>query len=146
MPALFLDAGAKAWRRYIEFFTAHIRNAGTRAAYLRAAVQFSRWCQNRHLALEQLQPFFVAAYIEELGCRLARPTVKQHLAALRMLFDYLVIGQVLPINPASSVRGPKHVVKKGSTPVLSAEEARLLLNSIETDAIGGLRTGHSSLS
>ncbi len=63
-----------------------------------------------------------------------------------MLFDYLVIGQVLPINPASSVRGPKHVVKKGSTPVLSAEEARLLLNSIETDAIGGLRTGHSSLS
>jgi site-specific recombinase XerC len=56
--------------------------------------------------------------------------VKQHLAALRMLFDWLVIGHVLDVNPAHAVRGPKHVVKKGKTPVLTAEEARELLNSI----------------
>jgi integrase/recombinase XerD len=65
--------------------------------------------------------------------------VKQHLAAIRMLFDFLVTGQIIPMNPAASVRGPKYVVKRGKTPVLSAEEARLLLDSIKTDSIVGLR-------
>ena len=61
----------------------------------------------------------------------SRPTVKQHLAAIRMLFDWLVVGQVLAINPAHAVRGPKHVVKRGKTPVLSEEQARRLLASIK---------------
>ena len=81
----------------------------------------------------------VAVYIEELTLTHSKPTVKQHLAAIRMLFDWLVIGQVVPVNPAASVRGPKHVVKKGSTPVLSAEEARRLLRSIDITTIAGLR-------
>ena len=62
----------------------------------------------------------------------APPTVKQSLAALRMLFDWLVTGHVLDVNPAHAVRGPKYVVKKGKTPVLTAEEARELLDSIKT--------------
>jgi len=45
----------------------------------------------------------VAAYIEELGLYRAPPTVQQHLAAIRTLFDFLVIGQVVPFNPAASV-------------------------------------------
>jgi integrase/recombinase XerD len=81
----------------------------------------------------------VAAYIEELGQRLDKPSVKQHLAALRMLFDYLVTGQVLPTNPAYAVRGPKHVVKTGRTPLLSTEETRILLDSIDVNTIAGLR-------
>lgn len=56
--------------------------------------------------------------------------MKQHLAALRMLFDWLVTGHVLDVNPAHAVRGPKYVVKKGKTPVLTAGEARELLDSI----------------
>jgi integrase/recombinase XerD len=56
--------------------------------------------------------------------------VKQHLAAVRMLFDWLVTGHVLEVNPAHAVRGPKYVVKKGKTPVLTIDEARALLNSI----------------
>jgi integrase len=81
----------------------------------------------------------VAAYIEELGREVSKPTVKQHLAAIRMLFDYLVVGQVMPVNPAYAVRGPKHVVKKGKTPVLTAEETRELLGAINTNNITGLR-------
>jgi site-specific recombinase XerD len=70
----------------------------------------------------------IAAYIElHPG---SAPTVKQHLAALRMLFDWLVVGQILRTNPAHSVRGPRHVVTRGKTPVLSADQARLLLDSI----------------
>ena len=67
------------------------------------------------------------------------PTVKQHLAAIRMLGDWLVVGQVLPVNPAAAVRGPKHVVTKGATPVLLPAEARKLLETIDTGALAGLR-------
>ena len=81
----------------------------------------------------------VAAYIEQLGKVRSRPTVKQHLAAIRMLFNWLVVGQIVPTNPATVVRGPKYVVKKGKTPVLLGEEARLLLDSITTETVVGLR-------
>ena len=97
----------------------------TRIAYLAAVRRFAGWCEHRGLALDELEPMLVAAYIEELTRERSSATVKQHLAALRMLFDWLVVGQVLPFNPASSVRGPKHVVKSGKTPVLSAKETRV---------------------
>ena len=56
-----------------------------------------------------------------------------------MLGDWLVVSQVLPVNPATAVRGPKHVVTKGATPVLSPAEARKLLELIDTGALAGLR-------
>jgi site-specific recombinase XerD len=115
-PKIISDAGQDAMRRFAEFFTANIRNKNTREAYARAVAQFCRWCERRGFALELLEPVVIAAYIEELGQRLAKPTVKQHLAAIRVLFDYLVVGQIVPINPAASVRGPKYVVNAGSLP------------------------------
>jgi site-specific recombinase XerD len=140
LPALIADAGPKAARRFIEFFTANIRNPNTRRAYYRAVTDFFTWCEQHRLEdLGSIQPIHVAAYIEELMRRQSRPSVKQSLAAVRMLFDWLVIGQIVPMNPATSVRGPKHVVKKGKTPVLSAEEARQLFASIDTSHVVGLR-------
>lgn len=139
LPAIITQSGDVASRRFVEFFAAHIRNAGTRRKYGHAVARFCHWCDERGIALEQIEPIVVAAYIEELMGKLAKPTVKLHLAAIRMLFDYLVTGQVLPFNPAASVRGPKHVVEKGKTPVLSAEETRWLLDSIDTSTIAGLR-------
>jgi site-specific recombinase XerD len=139
MPTLFVDAGEKASWRLIEFLTAQIRNCNTREAYARAILRFCHWCEKKHLPLTAIKPFYIAAYIEKLGFHYSRPTVKQHLAAIRMMFDYMVTGQVVPMNPASSVRGPKHVVKKGKTPVLTAAEARDLLDSIDVTTIGGLR-------
>lgn len=139
-PAAIAAAGNHASRRFFEFFTANIRNANTRAAYYRAATNFFDWCEERGLReLRQVEPMVIAAYVEQLGQTHKAPTVKQHLAAVRMLFDWLVVGQVLPFNPASSVRGPKHVVKKGKTPVLDAEQARELLDSIDTSHVVGLR-------
>jgi integrase/recombinase XerD len=66
-------------------------------------------------------------------------TIKQYLAPIRMLFDWLVIGQVVFCNPASAVRGPKYVIKKGETPVLSATDTRKLLDSIGSSHVVGLR-------
>src|SRR3954452_796970 len=133
VPALIADAGDGAARRFVEFFTANIPNPNTRAAYARAVAQFLRWAEEHGLTLKSIEPIAVAAYIEGLKARLAPPSVKQHLAAVRMLFDWLVTGQVLPVNPAASVKAPRHVVKKGKTPVLSAGDARTLLDSIETE-------------
>src|SRR6516162_8062136 len=95
VPALFARPGEKARRRFIEFFTAQIRNRNTRLAYARAVSLFAGWCEARGFKLEDLTPVHVAAYVEALGEAMAKPTVKQHLAAIRMLFDYLVVGQVM---------------------------------------------------
>lgn len=138
-PKIIADAGPDARRRFIEFFTANIRNKNTRDAYARAVAQFCSWCERRRFSLELLEPVVIAAYIEDIGERLAKPSVKQHLAAIRMLFDYLVVGQIVPINPAASVRGPKYVIKRGKTPALSAEDTRRLLDSIDITTVIGLR-------
>ena len=140
LPSLIVDSGEVAWRRCIEFFVAHIRNSNTRAAYATAVFRFCRWCERHGVSkLDEISPLLVAAYIEELNQFRSAPTAKLSLAAIRMLFDYLVTGQVVPINPAASVRGPKHVVKKGKTPALSPAETRVLLNSIDTTTIVGMR-------
>jgi site-specific recombinase XerD len=139
VPTIFLARGQSAAWKFVEFFTANIRNPHTRRAYAIAVSRFCRWCEGRKLQLEHLTPFVVAGYVEQLGTQLSKPSVKQHLAAIRMLFDYLVLGQVVPVNPASSVRGPRHSVKKGKTPVLTAEETRQLLDSIDVTTIAGLR-------
>ena len=137
--ALIADLGDDASWRYVEFFTANIRNPNTRRAYARACSQFFGWCENRGLALAEIRPFDVAAYIEGLQQQHSAPGVKQQLAAIRMLFDWLITGQVLPTNPAAAVRGPKHVVKTGKTPVLEAPEWRTLLNSIPGTTLRDLR-------
>jgi len=139
LPAVIEDAGEGASRRFIEFFTANIRNKNTRIAYARAVGGFLRWCDDRAIGLFDIEPITVAAYIEQLHAARSAPTVKQHLAAIRMMFDWLVTGQVVATNPASAVRGPSHVTKRGKTPVLSAEQARVLLDSIDTTTLVGLR-------
>lgn len=111
VPALFADAGGRAWEKCVEFFTAHIRNPHTRRAYAQAVRQFCAWCDARHLALRQLTPFLVAAYVEELGARLSKPSGKPHLAAIRM----------------------------SSTTSLTAEECGHLINSFEAGTPAGLR-------
>lgn len=139
LPAIVADAGERAGKRFLEFFVATIRNPHTRRAYAKAVGDFLAWCESHGLSLERIEPLHVAAYIELLTKAKAAPTVKQHLAAISTLFDWLTSGGVLPFNPAASVRGPKHVVKRGKTPVLTADEARQLLDGIETDTLIGLR-------
>jgi Phage integrase, N-terminal SAM-like domain len=112
LPAMIRAAGERASRRFIEFCTANIRNCNTRSAYARAVKQFLDWCEGRRLELHEIEAITVAAYVEQLGSRTAKPTVKQHLAGIRQLFDYLTTGGILEVNPAASVRGPKYAVKR----------------------------------
>jgi integrase/recombinase XerD len=140
LPAPLFAPTPKAAQRFVEFFTAQINNDHTRKAYLVATRRFAAWCQAHALGdLTSVQPFHIAAFIHDLRGQVAPPTVKQHLAALRMLFDWLVTGHVLDVSPAHAVRGPKYVVTKGKTPVLTADEARAILNAIPTTSLTGLR-------
>ena len=137
LPQLIVDAGPAAVEKFPEFFAARIANRRTRAAYGRAVGQFLAWCAARGLGLTAVSPLHVAAYIRTHPG--SAPTVKQHLAAIRMLGDWLVVSQVIPVNPAAAVRGPKHVVTTGATPVLSPAEARRLLAAIDTGTLAGRR-------
>jgi site-specific recombinase XerD len=138
LPSAIQSSGDAGIRRFLEFFTVTIRNKNTRLAYAQAIKQFFEWCEARGVTkLDQVQPVVIAGYIEHHGR--SPPTVKQHLAAIRMLFDWLVTGQNVANNPATSVRGPRHVVKRGKTPVLTADEARKLLDSIDISTAIGLR-------
>ena len=139
VPALIGDAGHRATRRFLEFFTAQIPNDNTRRAYLQAVRQFSEWCTEKGLTLDTLSPMIIAAYIKLLGKQKSVPSVKQHLAAIRMLFDWLVTGHVIETNPAHSVRAPKYVVTKGKTPVLEGVQAQALIDAIDVTKIRGLR-------
>jgi site-specific recombinase XerD len=104
-----------------------------------ACTRFFGWCEDRGLTLTTIRPFDVAAWIEQLQEKHGAAGVKQQLAAVRMMFDWLITRQVLPMNPAAAVRGPKRVVKIGKTPVLDAGEWRRLIDSIPIETVRDLR-------
>lgn len=139
IPTVVQQAGPRAQEKFAEFFAATIRNRNTRMAYLRAVKKFFAWVEAMTLSLTELRPLHVAAYIETLSLECSAPTAKQNLAAIRSLFDYLVVGQVVEMNPAAAVRGPSYSTKKGKTPVIDPEEARMLLDSIDITTVIGLR-------
>src|SRR5271163_4255751 len=96
VPAFFAEAGENAAERYLEFFVATIRNPNTRRAYSHAAMRFANWCDDLHLTMTTLRPSQVSAYVEQMSRdpNFSAPTVKQHLSAIHMLFNWLVIGQI----------------------------------------------------
>ena len=140
LPSLVAAAGERASLRFLEFFAANIRNPNTRRAYGRAVAEFLAWCADAGVReIGGVQPLHVATWVEMQTRTRSAPTVKQQLAAIKHLFDWLVTGQVVPVNPAAAVRGPSHIVRQGKTPVLDPAEARTLLDSIDVSTPAGLR-------
>jgi integrase/recombinase XerD len=139
LPSVFTGR-PEARARMRDYFSSHIRNKNTRRAYMEAVRQFSAFCAERGiLDLAQVEPVHVAGFVELQLKTQSKPTVKVRLAALRMLFDWMVVGQVIPSNPAHAVRGPKHSQRRGKTPVLQVDEARTLIDSINVTSLPGLR-------
>jgi site-specific recombinase XerD len=140
VPAIVADTHRDAGERFLEFFAATIRNPNTRAAYMNAVADFLRFAPVADLgSLAEVRSIHVSAYVEHIGERFAPQTVKQRLAALRGLFDWLARHGVLETNPAAPVRGPAYTIRRGKTPILTAAEAKRLIESIETDSLVGLR-------
>ena len=95
VPRVVADLGEHAALRFVDFFTANIRNPNTRAAYAVAVRGFFQWMEKHGPAdLAGIRTHHVSTYVEVLAQTHKAPTVKQHLAAIRMLFDSLIVGQV----------------------------------------------------
>ena len=140
LPALVAAAGERASWRFLEFFSATISNANTRAVYYRAVTRLLNACETAGFTdLSSIRAFHISEYFERLGRVLSATTVKQHLAAVRKFFDWMATGGLLDSNPAAPVHGPKVVVRKGKTPVLDADQTRALLDSPSLTNITGLR-------
>lgn len=140
VPAIVADTHRDAGERFLEYFAATIRNPNTRAAYMNGVADFLRFAPVADLgSLAEVRSIHVSAYIESVGERFAPQTVKLRLAALRGLFDWLARHGVLETNPAAPVRGPSYTIKRGKTPILTAAEAKRLIESIDADNLVGLR-------
>lgn len=137
VPEIVGIAGAAARFAWEEFFQGELANCHTRTAYLRAVRRFLGWCEGLGLELGRITPGHVGKYLSEHPGSI--PTKKQHLAAIRRLFDRLVVRHVIILNPALSVRAERYQVIEGKTPEITVPQARTLLGSIGTKTAVGLR-------
>ena len=149
LSPIVTSQGENAARRFLEFFTVTIRNTHTRRAYYRAVSSLLDFCEERGVTeIRQVQPMMIAGYIEKRCNERTAPTVKQELAAIRQMFDYLVTGHIVEVNPAVSVKGPRYSIQVGKTPVLTRDEARKLLEGIPvtyTVKVGEVETEHPDI-
>ena len=141
VPSIIAAAGEDAAHHFIAFFISEIENPNTRAAYARQVQSFCTWCEGIGIDdVRQVREMHVAAYREMRSRQGQRPSsVKQALASIRMLFDWLVVRQVMKSNPATPVRGPKLVVTEGLTPCYTDDEIVAFFTSIPNDTLVGLR-------
>lgn len=125
---------------FYEFFGATIRNPNTRIAYLYAVRSFFNWAAELGISDERdIDALLVSRWVDDQLDIHSVPTVKQRLAALKMLFNHLVLRKIVDQNPVFSVRPPKYSVRTGKTPHLTSLEARNLMESIDVGTIKGLR-------
>jgi site-specific recombinase XerD len=131
-------ANAVGRRRFCDFFTIRLRNAHTRRTYHHAVSDFLAWCTKAGVpSIDAVQPSQVTAWVEDQR-GYAASTVRTRLAAIHHFFDWMVTGNIIPMNPAAAVRGPR-VVEAVKTAALTPAEARTLLDSIDTTTLSGLR-------
>ena len=141
-PLAVSSASPGALHAILQFFAAEVRNPNTRRAYIHAAQSFFQHAAQFSAGqrLDTITSLHVSSWVEAM-MRDGRsaPTVKLRLAGIRMLFQSLVRERIVTTSPAAVVRGPSHSVRRGKTPVLSADEARQLLDAIDTSTLAGLR-------
>src|SRR5262245_41356802 len=134
LPAIVAGAGDAARFAWDEFFEGELPNQHTRTAYRRAVRQFLAWCEDRRVEdLQHIRPGLVGSYFAHHPGSI--PTKKQHLAAIRQLFDRLVLRHVIVLNPAALVRTDRYQTVEGKTPEITPKQARKLLGSIDVSHV-----------
>lgn len=137
LPDAIVQLGAQGQFAWEEFFAAQIRNKHTRLAYLHAVKAFLNWIEPQESQLARITPGMVGRYFDQL--RIAIPSKKLHMAAIRGFFDVLVLRHICMLNPALSVRTERYSVTEGKTPEITPQQARQLLESIDTASPSGIR-------
>ena len=139
VQAIISNSGEHATRSFRKFFATTIRNKNTRAAYLHAVSRFFAWCDPRPVESPTSSP-----------CT-SRPTSRpgkdseadRQAASRRDPHVVRLAGHRPDRRDQSSPRGPrpKDVVKTGKTTVLTGEQARGLLDSIDVSSSSACATG-----
>lgn len=106
-PDMITRCGHSAGRRFVEFFTEEVKSPAMRMTYAQAVVRFCSWADRRGHTVEELTTIVISIYVEQLGLRSPLATVKQHLAAVRLLFDWFVISGIVTANPVERVPDPE---------------------------------------
>ena len=137
LPNAILQLEAQGQFAWEEFFSGQIRNKYTRAAYLHAVKAFLKWIEPQEPQLARVTPGLVGRYFDHL--RISIPSKKLHMSAIRGFFDVLVLRHVCMLNPALSVRTERYSVSEGKTPEITPQQARQLLESVDTASPSGIR-------
>ncbi len=89
VPKIVESMGSAAVARYVEFFTADDPQPRDESSLHACSAGFFSWCEQHGIDFQDIQPIVIGTYVEYQHSRLAPPTVKLHLAAIKMLYDYL---------------------------------------------------------
>jgi integrase/recombinase XerC len=99
------SSSSKAPFRVPQSFALHIESPATRRIYLRHIQQFSAWCDSQGLIeFQNVKREDIERYVEVLRKQLAKPSVRQRVAAIRTLFDSLVVSNAIVTSPAATLR------------------------------------------
>jgi integrase/recombinase XerD len=127
----------KTAETFLELLGARVRNPNTRSAYRIAWRSFLVFCSARQLELENVKAYHVGAWLDQHPG--SRSTQRQHLAAVRLLFDHLMMRGVVEYNPAARARPPRLVRESSHTPVFEEAEIAAFLDSIKPNSLKDIR-------
>ena len=128
---------AKTSETFLELLGARVRNPNTRSAYQVAWRSFLAFCSARQLELESVKAYHVGAWLDQHPG--SRSTQRQHLAAVRLLFDSLMMRGVVEYNPAARARPPRLVRESSHTPVFEEAEIVAFLDSLNLESLKDIR-------
>src|ERR1700726_4517393 len=131
------SARAKTAETFLELLGARVRNPNTRSAYRVAWRSFLAFCSARKLELESVKAYHVGAWLDQHSG--SKSTQRQHLAAVRLLFDHLMTRGVIEYNPAARARPPRLVRDTSRTPVFEEAEIEAFLDSINLNSVKEIR-------
>jgi integrase/recombinase XerD len=98
---------------------------------------FLAFCSARRLELASVKAYHVGSWLDQHPG--SRSTQRQHLAAVRLLFDSLMMRGVVEYNPAARARPPRLVRESSHTPVFEEAEIVAFLDSISLESLKDLR-------
>src|SRR5208337_2365775 len=124
---------AKISETLLNILEGRVRNSNTRKAYKAAWRSFFEFCSEYKLELDRVKPYHFGLWLKRHTGSVA--TQRQHLAAVRLLFDHLLEKGVVDINPAARAKPPRLERESAHTAVFEQNEIKAFLEAIKLDSL-----------
>ena len=133
MPGSSESKRAKVSETLLNILEGRVRNSNTRKAYKAAWRSFFAFCSEYKLELDRAKPYHVGMWLKRHPGSVA--TQRQHLAAVRLLFDHLLEKGVVDNNPAARAKAPRLERESAHTPIFEQNEIKTFLDAIKVDSL-----------